>query len=114
MSLEIHDVARIKGLLRVPVHNIVGLHVTSRRPCRWSRARAFLSRVFGLRPNTCRPAADQSKIPVARKKKPLVPRVLLWELNYIFMYHIYSINRPGRISNFWTLRVSPYSRLGAY
>ena len=27
---------------------------------------------------------------------------------------IYSINRPGRLLNFWTLRVGAYSRLGAY
>ena len=26
----------------------------------------------------------------------------------------YSINRPGRLLNFWTLRVGAYSRLGAY
>ena len=26
------------------------------------------------------------------------------------MYHIYSINRPGRLLNFWTLRVGAYSR----
>ena len=25
-------------------------------------------------------------------------------------YHIYSINRPGHLSNFWTLRVGAYSR----
>ena len=30
------------------------------------------------------------------------------------MYPIYSINRPGRLLNFWTLRVGAYSRLGAY
>ena len=29
-------------------------------------------------------------------------------------YRIYSINRPGRLFNFWTLRVGAYSRLGAY
>ena len=29
-------------------------------------------------------------------------------------YRIYSINRPGRLLNYWTLRVSVYSRLGAY
>ena len=27
---------------------------------------------------------------------------------------IYSINRPGRLLNFWTLTVGAYSRLGAY
>ena len=49
MSLEIHDVARIKGLLRVPVHNIVGLHVTSRRPCRCQEQEHFslVSSAFG-------------------------------------------------------------------
>ena len=29
-------------------------------------------------------------------------------------YRIYSINRPGCLLNFWTLRVGAYSRLGAY
>ena len=29
-------------------------------------------------------------------------------------YRIYSINRPGRLLNFWTLKVGAYSRLGAY
>ena len=28
----------------------------------------------------------------------------------IYIYLIYSINRPGRLSNFWTLRVGAYSR----
>ena len=32
----------------------------------------------------------------------------------LFTYRIYSINRPGRLLNFWTLRVDAYSRLGAY
>ena len=31
-----------------------------------------------------------------------------------YVYRIYSINRPGRLLNFWTLRVGAYSRLGAY
>ena len=30
-----------------------------------------------LRSNTCRPVADETKLPVAREKKPLVPRVPL-------------------------------------
>ena len=29
-------------------------------------------------------------------------------------YRIYSIKRPGRLLNFWTLRVGAYLRLGAY
>ena len=29
-------------------------------------------------------------------------------------YRIYSINRPGGLLNFWTLKVGAYSRLGAY
>ena len=40
-----------------------------------SDPRGFATRVFDLRPNTCRPAADETKLPVAREKKPLVPRV---------------------------------------
>jgi len=35
----------------------------------------FAARVFGVRSNTCRPAADETKLPVSREKKPLVPRV---------------------------------------
>ena len=37
--------------------------------------RGFAARVIGLRPNTCRPAVDETKLPDAREKKPLVPRV---------------------------------------
>ena len=33
---------------------------------------------------------------------------MVWE------YRIYSINRPGHLLNFWTLRVGAFSRLGAY
>ena len=32
----------------------------------------------------------------------------------LVLYRIYSINRPGRLLNFWTLRVGAYSRWGAY
>ena len=36
------------------------------------------------------------------------------QLNFLplseFEYRIYSINRPGRLLNFWTLRVGAYSR----
>ena len=35
------------------------------------------ARVFGLWSKTCRLAADETKLPVAREKKPLVPRVIL-------------------------------------
>ena len=28
----------------------------------------------------------------------------------LYGYRIYSINRPGRLLNFWTLRVGAYSR----
>ena len=34
--------------------------------------------------------------------------------NTMHEYRIYSINRPGRLLNFWTLRVGACSRLGAY
>jgi len=43
--------------------------------------RGFRFRVFVLRPNTCRPAADETKLPVPREKKPLEPRVLVQTLN---------------------------------
>ena len=33
---------------------------------------------------------------------------------HLVLYRIYLINRPGRLLNFWTLRVGAYSRLGAY
>ena len=29
---------------------------------------------------------------------------------HIFKYRIYSVNRPGCLLNFWTLRVGPYSK----
>ena len=35
-------------------------------------------------------------------------------MTFLRQYGIYSINRPGRLLNFWTLRVGAYSRLGAY
>ena len=38
-------------------------------------SRDFAARVFGLWPNTCRPSADEAKVPDAREKKPVVPRV---------------------------------------
>ena len=40
-------------------------------------------------------------------------RKTIWDLEFS-EYRIYSINRPGRLLNFWTLRVGAYSRLGAY
>ena len=37
------------------------------------------------------------------------------EMSAVFSgYRIYSINRHGRLLNFWTLRVGAYSKLGAY
>ena len=33
-----------------------------------------------------------------------------FRLLYAIAYRIYSINRPGRLLNFWTLRVGAYSR----
>ena len=48
-------------------------------------SRRFAARVLGLRRNTHRPAADETKLPVAREKKPLVPRVVVgvqrWQRN---------------------------------
>ena len=38
-------------------------------------SRGFAARVFGLRPNTRRSTADETKLSDAREKKPLVPRV---------------------------------------
>ena len=32
----------------------------------------------------------------------------------VYKYRIYSINCPGRLVHFWTLRVGTYSRLGTY
>jgi len=47
-------------------------------------------------------------IELGRGQAPLCP------ISAILAYRIYSINRPGRLLNFWTLRVGAYSRLGAY
>ena len=48
-------------------------------------SRRFAARVLGLRRNTHRPAADETKLPVTREKKPLVPRVVVgvqrWQRN---------------------------------
>ena len=41
---------------------------------KWKSQKVFAARVFGLRPNTCRPVADETKLTFARVKKPLVPR----------------------------------------
>ena len=40
---------------------------------------------------------------------PIVETVRLF-CPAVFKYRIYSINRPGRLLNFWTLRVGAYSR----
>ena len=45
-----------------------------------SKVTRFAGHVFSLQPNTCRPAADKTKLPVAREKKPLVPRVTVCRL----------------------------------
>ena len=46
----------------------------------------------------------------AKFEKNLDGRSFSRELPYIKGYRIYSINRPGRLLNFWTLRVGAYSR----
>ena len=48
------------------------------------------------------------------KKPPFASLVPTSAWNGKWTYRIYSINRPGRLLNFWTLRVGAYSRLGAY
>ena len=45
-----------------------------------SKVTRFAAHVFSLRPKTCRPVADKTKLPVTRKKKPLVPRVTVYRL----------------------------------
>ena len=50
--------------------------------------------VFGLLPNTCRLAADETKLPDAREKKPLVPRVP--------EYQVRSCGKGGRESKIIT------------
>ena len=39
-----------------------------------------------------------------------IPTYTHFTPNDSFEYRIYSINRPGRLLNFWTLRVGAYSR----
>ena len=46
-----------------------------------SDPRGFAARVFGLRPNTCRSVADETKLPVAHEKKPPVPRVRFFRIS---------------------------------
>ena len=51
----------------------------------------LISRFFGLRPKTCRPAADtRRKLLVAREKKPLVPKVLKTIKSHILFVFIIS------------------------
>ena len=45
-----------------------------------SKVTCFAAHVFSLRPKTCRPVADKTKLPVTHKKKPLVPRVTVYGL----------------------------------
>ena len=53
----------------------------------------------------------QFLIPTLKRKK--TPKTKLIKEDYR-IYSINDINRPGRLLNFWTLRVGAYSRLGAY
>ena len=65
-------------LIRLPLNlnKVIVLHLFRTLGARdFSCAVMFATRVFDLRPNTCRPVADETKLPVAREKKPLVPRV---------------------------------------
>ena len=39
-----------------------------------------------------------------------VPNCTNWKAAHHIAYRIYSINRPGRLLNFWTFRVGAYSR----
>ena len=74
-------------------------------------------RVFGLRPNTCWPVADEMKLPVAREKKPLVPRVRLSGHCSIFGFVFFcaqvscamGIARQGSLENFAILTLKPRS-----
>ena len=54
--------------------------------------------------------------PLGRNKRTVPNKSHLGKLfaRHTDLYRIYSINRPGRLLHFWTLRVGAYSRLGAY
>ena len=46
-------------------------------------------------------------------------KTVLFHSGLLFFFHVnsyrtYAINHPGRLLNFWSLRVGAYSRLGAY
>ena len=53
-------------------------------------------------------ALEQNNITLVPEKKKLTISI------HAYKYRIYSINRPGRLLHFWTLRVGAYSRPGAY
>ena len=40
----------------------------------------------------------------------VLKHMISYVLTHMISYRIYSINRPGRLLNFWTLRVGAYSR----
>ena len=61
-----------------------------------TRAKTFAARVFGLRPNTCRPAADETKLPVAHEKKPLLHRVLIFQLVALITLPVHSYQYQDR------------------
>ena len=81
-----------------------------------------LSRIYDRRFESKRQKADNSAQRSAfacakifglfRKQKSLLTSQR--KKQCIIEYRIYSINRPGRLLDFWTLRVGAYSRLGAY
>ena len=54
--------------------------------------------------------------PLGRNKRTVPNKSHLGKLfaRHTDLYRIYSINRPGRLLHFWTLRVGAYSRLSAY
>ena len=56
--------------------------------------------------------SDQTLIEVEDENSRLqtILQLIQFYLKKIIVYRIYSINRHGRLLNFWTLRVGAYSR----
>ena len=59
-----------------------------------------------LRRSCLRPLADETKLPVAREKKPLVPRVVKWRANRNFARTNSNLDRTLSVDRllFWALK----------
>ena len=58
----------------------------------------------------CRVSREKSIQPIVNKNSTMKTIVTVLKRLLTVKYRIYSLNRPGRLLNFWTLRMGAYSR----